>query len=296
MDTAEILKKVRQIEIQTGKLVTETFAGEYLSAFKGQGIEFSEVREYSPGDDIRSIDWNVTARTGTPYIKKYNEERELTLMIACDVSGSEKFGSLGKLKQEVAAELTALFALSALTNSDKVGLLLFSDQVELFVPPRKGKKHILRLIREVVAFEPKHTGTRIDLALETLNKVIKRKGILILISDFLVPTSQFATPFKLAAKKFDLVPVLLQDKLEQAMPKLAACIEVTDPETGQADLISLSDAQLNTQLNEHYQTRQKELQTLFNPYKIAPILIDTAQNTADPVIAFFKQRAKQLRR
>ena len=296
MDTAEILKKVRQIEIQTGKLVTETFAGEYLSAFKGQGIEFSEVREYLPGDDIRSIDWNVTARTATPYIKKYNEERELTLMIACDVSASEKFGSFGKLKQETAAELTALFALSALTNSDKVGLLLFSDQVELFVPPRKGKKHILRLIREVIAFEPKRTGTRIDLALQTLNKVIKRQGILILISDFIAPADQFATSFKLAAKKFDLIPILLQDKLEKSLPHLGACVEITDPETNQTDLISLADKALNRQLADYHQAQQSQLQGLFNPYKIAPIIIDTTQNTADPVIAFFKQRAKNLRR
>ena len=157
MDTAEILKKVRQIGIQTNKLVSETFAGEYLSAFKGQGIEFAEVREYTPGDDIRSIDWNVTARTGIPYIKKYNEERELTLMIACDVSASQRFGSTDKLKQELAAELSALFAFSAIKNSDKVGLMLFSDKIELFVPPKKGKKHVLRLIRELVAFEPVRT-------------------------------------------------------------------------------------------------------------------------------------------
>ena len=296
MDTAEILKKVRQIEIQTGKLVTETFAGEYLSAFKGQGIEFSEVREYIPGDDIRSIDWNVTARTGTPYIKKYNEERELTLMIACDVSGSQQFGSAEKLKQEVAAELTALFAFSALTNSDKVGLLLFSDQVELFVPPKKGRKHILRLIREVVAFEPKRKGTNIALALETLNKVIKRQGILILISDFLAPVSSFDTPFKLAAKKFDLIPIVLHDKLERKVPRIGACVEVTDPETGQTDFISLSGDELNQQLADFHHTQVTQLQGLFNPYKISPILIDTAQNTADPVIAFFKQRAKKLRR
>ena len=296
MDTAEILKKVRQIEIQTGKLVTETFAGEYLSAFKGQGIEFSEVREYTPGDDIRSIDWNVTARTGTPYIKKYNEERELTLMIACDVSGSQQFGSAEKLKQEVAAELTALFAFSALTNSDKVGLLLFSDQVELFVPPKKGRKHILRLIREVVAFEPKQKGTDIGLALETLNKVIKRQGILILISDFLAPVSSFATPLKLAAKKFDLIPVVLHDKLERSLPLLGACVEVTDPETGQTDFISLSGDELNQRLADFHRTQTADLQALFNPYKISPIMINTAQNTADPVIAFFKQRAKKLRR
>ena len=296
MDTAEILKKVRQIEIQTNKLVSETFAGEYLSAFKGQGIEFAEVREYTPGDDIRSIDWNVTARTGIPYIKKYNEERELTLMIACDVSGSQRFGSGAKLKQEVSAELASLFAFSALHNSDKVGLLLFSDKIELFVPPKKGKKHILRLIRELVAFEPKSRGTDIGLCLETLSKVIKRQGILILISDFLAPAASFAKPFKLAAKKFDLIPVLVQDKSEQALPSLPVCLDVTDPETGENDFLCLSSAELNAALADAARTRMQNLKALFNPFKIEPIVVDTAHPTADPVIAFFKQRAKKIRR
>ncbi|MBO7191079.1 MAG: DUF58 domain-containing protein [Elusimicrobiaceae bacterium] len=296
MDTAEILKKVRQIEIKTGKLVSETFAGEYLSTFKGQGIEFSEVREYTPGDDIRAIDWNVTARTGTPYIKKYNEERELTLIIACDVSASQQFGSAKQFKQEAAAELTALFALSALQNNDKVGLLLFSDQVELYVPPRKGRKHILRLIREVVAFEPKSRGTNIGLSLETLNKVIKRQGILILISDFIAPLASFAKPFRLAAKKFDLIPVILQDKLERRLPNVAICLDVTDPETGETDFISLSSGELNETLEHFHTEHDTQLRRLFSPYKIEPIVVDTAQDTADPVIAFFKQRAKKLRR
>ena len=296
MDTAEILKKVRQIEIQTNKLVSETFAGEYLSAFKGQGIEFAEVREYTPGDDIRSIDWNVTARTGVPYIKKYNEERELTLMIACDVSGSQRFGSSNKLKQETAAELAALFAFSAIKNSDKVGLMLFSDQVELFLPPRKGKKHVLRLIRELVAFEPRRQGTDIGLCLETLSKVIKRQGILILISDFLAPVSSFAKPFKLAARKFDLIPVVVQDPLETRLPPLHACLDVADPETGEADFWCLSSGEINQALAQHSREQMAALQALFNPYKIEPIRVDTALPPADPVIAFFKQRAKKIRR
>ncbi len=296
MDTAEILKKVRQIEIQTNKLVSETFAGEYLSAFKGQGIEFAEVREYTPGDDIRSIDWNVTARTGVPYIKKYNEERELTLMIACDVSGSQRFGSSNKLKQETAAELAALFAFSAIKNSDKVGLMLFSDQVELFLPPRKGKKHVLRLIRELVAFEPRRQGTDIGLCLETLSKVIKRQGILILISDFLAPVSSFAKPFKLAARKFDLIPVVVQDPLETRLPPLHACLDVADPETGEADFWCLSSGEINQALAQHSREQTAALQALFNPYKIEPIRVDTALPPADPVIAFFKQRAKKIRR
>lgn len=296
MDSAEILKKVRQIEIKTGKLVSETLAGEYLSTFKGQGIEFSEVREYTPGDDVRAIDWNVTARAGTPFIKKYNEERELTLIIACDVSGSQQFGSAAKLKQEAAAELTALFAFSALKNNDKVGLLLFSDQVELYVPPRKGRKHILRLIREVIAFEPKRKGTNIGLSLETLNKVIKRQGILILISDFLAPLASFAKPFRLAAKKFDLIPVMLQDPLERHLPNLGVCVDVADPETGETDFISLSSNEINTALNTFYNEHNSQLQHLFSPYKIEPIIVNTARDTADPVIAFFKQRALKIRR
>ena len=295
MDTAEILKKVRQIEIQTGKLVSETFSGEYLSVFKGQGIEFAEVREYIPGDDIRSIDWNVTARTGVPYIKKYNETRELTLIIACDVSASQRFGSLDKLKQETAAELAALFAFSAMTNNDKVGLLLFSDKIELFVPPKKGKKHILRLIREMLAFEPSSRGTDIALALKTLTKVIRRQGILVLLSDFLPPVEQFAKPFRLAAKKFDLIPVIISDRRERTLPRLPVCLAVQDPETGAEALLSLSQA-ASRAVEQDAKTRRQALTQLFNPLKIEAISVDTAQPAADPVIAFFKRRAKKLKR
>lgn len=295
MDTAEILKKVRQIEIQTNKLVSETFAGEYLSAFKGQGIEFAEVREYTPGDDVRAIDWNVTARTGVPFIKKYNETRELTLMIACDVSASQRFGSVDKLKQETAAELAALFAFSAMRNNDKVGLLLFSDKIELFVPPKKGKKHILRLIRELVAFEPQGRGTDMALALKTLVQVLRRQGILVLISDYLSPLEQFEKPLKLAAKKFDLIPVVVTDKLERSLPACAACITVVDPETGQEGTLALT-ADMNEHLQEDALQRTEKLTKLFNPLKVEPITVDTAQPAADPVISFFRRRTRQLKR
>ena len=295
MDTAEILKKVRQIEIQTNKLVSETFAGEYLSAFKGQGIEFAEVREYTPGDDVRAIDWNVTARTGVPFIKKYNETRELTLVIACDVSASQRFGSVDKLKQETAAELAALFAFSAMRNNDKVGLLLFSDKIELFVPPKKGKKHILRLIRELVAFEPQGRGTDMALALKTLVQVLRRQGILVLISDYLSPLEQFEKPLKLAAKKFDLIPVVVTDKLERGLPACAACMTVVDPETGQEGTLALTAA-MNQRLQEDARQRTENLTKLFNPLKVEPITVDTAQPAADPVIAFFHRRTRQLKR
>lgn len=295
MDTAEILKKVRQIEIQTNKLVSETFAGEYLSAFKGQGIEFAEVREYTPGDDVRAIDWNVTARTGVPFIKKYNETRELTLVIACDVSASQRFGSVDKLKQETAAELAALFAFSAMRNNDKVGLLLFSDKIELFVPPKKGKKHILRLIRELIAFEPQGRGTDMALALKTLVQVLRRQGILVLISDYLSPLEQFEKPLKLAAKKFDLIPVVVTDKLERGLPACAACMTVVDPETGQEGTLALTAA-MNQRLQEDARQRTEKLTKLFNPLKVEPITVDTAQPAADPVIAFFRRRTRQLKR
>lgn len=295
MDTAEILKKVRQIEIQTNKLVSETFAGEYLSAFKGQGIEFAEVREYTPGDDVRAIDWNVTARTGVPFIKKYNETRELTLVIACDVSASQRFGSVDKLKQETAAELAALFAFSAMRNNDKVGLLLFSDKIELFVPPKKGKKHILRLIRELVAFEPQGRGTDMALALKTLVQVLRRQGILVLISDYLSPLEQFEKPLKLAAKKFDLIPVVVTDKLERGLPACAACMTVVDPETGQEGTLALTAA-MNERLQEDARQRTEKLTKLFNPLKVEPITVDTAQPAADPVIAFFRRRTRQVKR
>ncbi len=296
MDTAEILKKVRQIEIQTGKLVEETFAGEYLSAFKGQGIEFAEVREYIPGDDVRSIDWNVTARNHVPYVKKFNETRELTLMIACDVSASQNFGSWSKFKQETAAELAALFAFSALKNNDKVGLLLFSDKVELFVPPKKGKKHILRLIRELVAFEPTGTGTNLSLALTTLSKLIKHQGILIFISDFLADVPTFAQPLQLAAKKFDLIPVVIQDKLEQKLPSVHAAVEMIDPETHTRQLVSLSVAEINRILTQRQQQWKEQLDGLFHPLNISAIEIDPSASAVDPVIAFFKQRARKIRR
>ncbi len=296
MDTAEILKKVRQIEIQTDRLVSETFAGDYLSTFKGQGIEFAEVREYIPGDDVRSIDWNVTARTGVPYIKKFNETRELTVMIACDVSASGQFGSVCKFKQEAISELAALFAFAALKNNDKVGLLLFSDQVELFVPPKKGKKHILRLIRELVAFEPKHKRTDIGLCLTTLLKVLKHKSIVVLASDFLAPTYQYAKPFRFAAKKFDLIPVRIQDPLERSVPNIPVCLEVNDPETDISAQLCLSDKNINKALAHFWKEQDRALHALFTPCKADPIVLDTSKNIADPVIAFFRKRAKKIRK
>lgn len=289
MQTSDILKRVRQIEFKTGKLVRETFAGQYLSVFKGQGIEFAEVRQYIAGDDIRSIDWNVSARTGNTYVKKFNEERELSVIIACDVSASQYFGSKGNLKVEAAIELASVFAFSAIKNNDKVGLLLFSDKVELYIPPRKGKRHVLRIIRELLAFEPRSKKTDISLALSTLLRLIKRQGILLFISDFV--DNNYEKPFKLAAKKFDLIPVIIEDPLEFNFPKMPALIEIEDGES------STSIALSSSATKQIIQARKDVLASALNLFKLSGvdyINIDASKNTLDPVIKFFKQRSRKL--
>lgn len=289
MQTSDILKRVRQIEFKTGKLVRETFAGQYLSVFKGQGIEFAEVRQYIAGDDIRSIDWNVSARTGNTYVKKFNEERELSVIIACDVSASQYFGSKGNLKVEAAIELASVFAFSAIKNNDKVGLLLFSDKVELYIPPRKGKRHVLRIIRELLAFEPHSKKTDISLALSTLLRLIRRQGILLFISDFV--DNNYEKSFKLAAKKFDLIPVIIEDPLEFNFPKLPALIEIEDGESGASIALSASSAK------QIIQARKNVLASALNLFKLSGvdyINIDASKNTLDPVIKFFKQRSRKL--
>ena len=293
MQTADILKRVRRIEIETGKLVSEIFAGEYLSIFKGQGIEFAEVRQYIPGDDVRSIDWNVSAKTGETFVKKFNEERERSLIIACDVSASQYFGSTGKFKSDVVAELGALFAFSAIKNNDKVGLLLFSDQIELYIPPKKGRRHVLRIIRELLAFKPKSKGTNISLCLDSLNRMIKRKGILLLISDFF--GSGYEKSFKLSAKKFDLIPVVVRDRLEAKLPALPAFIEFEALENGSKAMVYLSSKQAG------YITADKQYQhdaalRLFYLAGCQAIQVAADGDVVDPVIKFFKQRAKKLRR
>ncbi len=293
MQTADILKRVRRIEIETGKLVAETFAGEYLSVFKGQGIEFAEVRRYIPGDDIRSIDWNVSARTGGVFVKKFNEERELSVVIACDVSASQFFGSQGRFKSEAALELAAVFAFSAIKNNDKVGLLLFSDKIELYIPPKKGKRHVLRIIRELLAFTPQSGGTNISLCLDTLNRMIKRKGILLFISDFI--DADYEKSFKLAARKFDLVPVIVGDPLEFYLPRLRAAVNFEGFESGLSGCFNLSSEAARRLTEERARYRQKALQ-LFNACGTEFISIDPSQNIEEPVVKFFKQRAQKLRR
>jgi len=293
MNTAEILKKVRQIEIKTGRLVSETFSGQYQSVFKGRGIEFSEVREYVPGDDIRSIDWNVTARASKPFVKRYIEERELTLMILCDVSASQSFGSGEKPKSEAAAELAAMFAFSALKNSDKTGLLLFTDKPELYIPPRKGKNHSLRIIRELLAYEPKHRGTDVAMALRTANRVMKRRGIIILISDFNSP--DYAREARLTARRHDLIPVIITDRFEKALPAARALLVSEPLEGGPVFTADLSSPDFRREYETAAAARRTALETLLRSAGADWIDVDPALPVYGPVIKFFRQRRRTFR-
>jgi len=295
MNTAEILKKVRQIEIKTGRLVSETFAGEYQSVFKGRGMEFAEVREYVAGDDVRSIDWNVTARSLKPYIRRYVEERELTLMIVCDMSASQFFGSGIKAKNEAAAELSAMFAFSALKNNDKTGLLVFTDGPELYIPPRKGKNHILRIIREILAYAPRGRATSITWALDTANRLMKHKGIIILISDF--NDAGYEKALRRTAVRHDLIPVVVEDRLERALPKVRGLInaELLEEEGSAPLLADLSStaflAKYAAARAEVFKTMEKAFQSAGTDY----ISVDPGGDIYTPVVKFFKKRARKIR-
>src|SRR5665213_2812390 len=242
----EILKKIRQIELRTNRIVTETLAGQYHSVFKGQGMNFDEVREYQPGDDVRAIDWNVTARMNHPFIKKFVEERELTLMLVVDVSGSGLFGSRDQSKRELAAEIASVLAFSAIRNNDKVGLILFSDQVELFIPPKKGRSHTLRLIREILFFEPKGRGTQPSLALDYLNHIVSRRSVVFFISDF--QAEDFSRALTITSRRHDLIAIRIDDLREETLPNVGI-ITLEDAETGEQIEINTGDRQIRTRFN-----------------------------------------------
>lgn len=288
----EVLAQVRRIEILTGRLVSETFAGEYLSVFKGRGMEFAEVREYVPGDDIRAIDWNVTARTSKPYVRVYTEERELTVVIACDLSGSQFFGTAGRLKKEVAAELSAVLAFSALQNNDKVGLFLFTEGIERHVPAKKGRRHVLSVIRDVLAYQPKRGGTALAPVLDTINRVLKRRCIVFVISDFRSPA--FDKQLKLAALKHDVIPVLIEDPREEALPPVPALLDLEDPETGRRVLLDARDRSALAAHASSEAARLSELERLFRVNGLDWIKVRAGASYIDPVIRFFRQRARRL--
>jgi len=288
--TKEILKQVRQIEIRTKGLVNQVFSGEYHSVFKGRGMEFSEVREYQFGDDIRNIDWNVTARFGHPFIKVFEEERELTVILMVDLSGSLNFGSADKTKQEVAAELSAILAFSALKNNDKVGLILFTDKIEKFVPPRKGNKHVLRIIREVLSFEPEGKSTNLKGALEYMNNAIKKRSIVFLLSDFM--DSGFEKILRVVGKRHDLIGIVLNDKREEDIPKVGV-IRFTDAETGHERWIDTSNPVNQFLLKEMREKKSAQQKTLFLTSRVDSIKIQTGQNYIKPLVQFFRLREKR---
>lgn len=293
MITEEILKKVRRIEILSKKSSKELFAGEYHSAFKGRGMEFSEVREYYPGDDIRFIDWNVSSRMGRLYVKQFVEERELTVILAVDLSTSLKFYSGTKSKKDIAAEISAIIAFTANLNKDKVGLLIFTNKVELFIPPKKGKTHLLRIIREILSFEPAGRKTSIGSGLAYLNRVIKKKAIVFLISDFL--DTDFSKPLKISGKKHDLVAINISDKREQAIPDSGLFV-MKDYESGKEFFVDFSSPDTAGHFKAVLAENSGYLSEHFRKYNIDSINITNDEDYEKPLFEFFLQRRKKYSR
>lgn len=287
MTTAELLKKVRQIEIKTRGMVNHVFSGEYHSVFKGRGMEFSEVREYSYGDDIRQIDWNVTARHGKPFVKIFEEERELTVMLLVDVSKSGDFGTVSATKQEIATEICAVLAFSAIRNNDKVGMILFSDTVEKFIAPKKGKSHILRLVRELLSYEPKGTGTDIGGALEYLNHVIKKRSISFVMSDFI--DKEYDNALRIVGKRHDVIAVTLNDPRERELPNVGV-IKMKDAESGLERWIDTGDSNVQKSFRNYWQKHEEYLRKALLSTKVDRINIDIQNPYIRPLVDFFKMR------
>ncbi len=289
----QIIQKIRQIEIRTKHLVNDVFSGEYHSVFKGRGMEFAEVREYEPGDEIRSIDWNVTARLGRPYIKRYTEERELTVILMADVSASGHFGTANQMKSEITAEVCALLAYAAIQNNDRVGLLMFTDQIEKFIPPKKGRTHILRVIREVLYTRPEHRGTDIAQALDYLNRLLTRRCIVFIISDFLA--SDYVKPLRVASKRHDVVAVTVTDPRELDLPGVGL-IELEDAETGEEVLVDTRDAEWRRHYAEYNTTIRNDRDQRFRVTGVDAIHIRTDRPYIDPLLQFFKLRERKFAR
>ncbi len=290
MDTTELIKKVRKIEIRTKGLVNQIFSGEYHSVFKGRGMAFSEVREYQFGDDIRTIDWNVSARFNHPYVKVYEEERELTVMLLVDVSGSGEFGTVNQMKKDVAAELCAVLAFSALQNNDKVGVIFFSDIIEKFIPPKKGRTHILRIVRELLDFQPTHRKTSLTEGLRYLTSVIKKRSIAFLITDFL--DEGYNDALKIAARKHDLIGVRLFDPREFELSQVGL-LRVIDAETGEAVWVDTSDRRVMDRYNRWWKDRQELRTKLLRRCGVDRIDIRIDQSYINPLMNFFKAREKR---
>ena len=286
----EIFKKIRRIEIRTKRLVNDLFSGEYHSTFKGQGMEFEEVRQYQPGDDIRLIDWNVTARTGYPHVKKFREERELSVVLLVDASSSGKFGTRERFKSEMAAELCAVLAFSAIKNNDKVGMIIFTDRIEKFIPPKKGRGHVLRLIREILYFQPEGVGTDISGALEYFSRVIKRKSVVFLISDFL--SESFFKPLQIANNKHDIISVKITDPRETGFDNVGL-IELEDAETGEVLVIDTGSREFRREFAARAEEDNVTLKKGFQLINVDFINIRTDRSYIVPLINFFRMREKR---
>lgn len=287
METAEILKKVRKIEIKTRGLVDQLFSGHYHSVFKGKGMAFSEVREYQFGDDIRTIDWNVTARFNHPYVKVFDEERELTVMLLIDVSGSNEFGTQKQFKEDMIMEIAAVVAFSAIKNNDKVGMIMFSDRIEKFIPPKKGTSHILRIIREIIGYKPGSRLTDISEALHFFTNAIKKRSIAFLISDFY--DEDFENPLKIAGKKHDLIAIRIYDHRETEIPNIGL-VRFRDAESGQTGWLDTTNNAVRSQLGNWYQKKSTQLEDLFLRSGIDYTSIRTDEDYVKPLINLFKRR------
>ena len=289
----EILQKVKRIEIRTNRLVNEALGGEYHSVFKGSGIAFSEVREYMPGDDIRLIDWNVSARMNEPYVKLFVEEREMTVLLLVDMSASGRFGSREQEKRELAAELAAILAFSAIRNNDRVGLIIFTDEVERFVPPKKGKKHVLRVISEILSYVPRSPRTHLGAGLDFLGRIARRRAVAFLVSDFLAPVSQYERALRIASRRHDLIPVTVTDPLEEALPEVGL-IELEDPETGELVVFDTSGPEGRAFAAESRALRAAR-EALFRRLDLDAISVGTDRPYLPALTSFFEARARRLR-
>lgn len=290
----ELFRKIRHVEVRTRGLVDDVFGGEYHSAFKGSGIEFAEVRPYQFGDDVRSIDWNVSARQGEPYVKLFDEEREQTLLLVVDVSASENFGSGETAKRDLAAEVSAVLGFSAIRNSDKVGLLLFSDHVERFVPPKKGKRHVLRVLRDVFIHQATGTGTDLGEALRHAARFLRRRSIVILVSDFLAPPESYEKALKTLAQKHDVVAIRVVDPREEVLPSVGL-VHVSDPETGHTALVDTSSAAVRKAFAARAADRAATAEATLRRARVDHVTARTDEDYADPLVTFFRQRNRGRR-
>lgn len=294
MISSEIYRKVRRIEITTKEMVRDTFSGAYQSVFKGQGMEFQEVRPYNPGDEIRFIDWNVTARMGTPYIRQYREQRERTVMIVLDASQSSNFGSTDRFKRELSAEISAVIAFAATNNNDKVGLIIFTDKIELYVPPRKGRTHVLRIIREMIAFNSSGSGTDIKLALETINRVLSKHSIVFLISDFLTSAENYSQSISITNRRHDIIAIDVHDPLEKNIPNMGL-VMLEDSETSEFYTVDTSDADWREEFSAKVEDFTSSKLDVFHKAGVDRIPVTAENDYIDDLALFFRKRSRKFK-